>query len=267
MDSEELTISNFAYPSFRDYFSELHAILQRILREQSAAIEQAAALVAESLVRDGIVHTFGTGHAHLIAAEAFYRAGGLVPVNAILDDRITFSQGALDSTVAERTTHLAAEILQPILIESKDIAIVISNSGRNAVPVEIAMSFKERGVKVIAITNLTQSKASSARNPSGRRLFEIADLVIDTCVPAGDAVISVPGVRFPLGPTSTVAGAAIINAIFVQSGILLASQGIPVPVLPSGNLETLSVEGVHEQLLSYRGRIAYLGADYGAADQ
>jgi uncharacterized phosphosugar-binding protein len=265
MASNESQAPIAATLSFRDYFSELSLILSRVVHEQSAAIERAAALVTECLTQDGIVHTFGTGHAHLIAAEPFYRAGGLAPVNAILDDRVTFSHGALDSTVAERTTRLAADILQPIPIERKDIAIVISNSGRNAVPVEIAMAFKERGVKVIAITNLTQSQASSARNPSGQRLFEVADVVVDTCVPMGDAVLPVPGIRFPIGPSSTVAGSAIINAIFVQSAILLVSKGKPVPVLPSGNLDNISVEGVRELLLSYSGRIAYLGSDNGAA--
>jgi uncharacterized phosphosugar-binding protein len=247
--------------SFQNYFTHLIAILNRVVDEQGAAIQQAAKLVTECLNQGGIVHTFGTGHAHLIAAEPFYRAGGLVPVNAILDDRITFSRGALESTDAERTPRLAAIILESIPIEHKDVAIVISNSGRNAVPVEMALAFKDRDVRVIAITSLAQSQASSPRNLAGLRLFEVADVVIDNCVPVGDGVLSIPGVRFPVGPTSTVAGAAIINAIFVQSAIILAKNGKPVPVLPSGNLENVSAEDVRETLRPYRGRITYLGFD------
>jgi uncharacterized phosphosugar-binding protein len=258
-------ISSAENLSYRNYFSKLLTILDRILEEQGASIERAATVIAECLKEDGIVHTFGTGHAHLIAAEPFYRAGGLAPVNAILDDRVTFSRGALDSTVAERTSGLAADILKSIAIDEKDVAIIISNSGRNAVPVEAAIAFKERGVKVIAITNLAHSKANSARNPTGKRLFEIADIVVDTCVPVGDAVISVPGIRFPIGPASTVAASAIVNAIFVQSSILLARKGITVPALPSGNLENISLEGVHQLLLSYRGRLSWLGSEEAAA--
>ena len=223
--------------SFRNYFKHLVAILDRIVDEQGSAIQRAAMLVTDCLYQEGIIHTFGTGHAHLVAAEPFYRAGGLVPVNAILNDRITFSRGALESTEAERTSGLAATILQSISVEPKDVAIVISNSGRNAVPVEMALAFKERSVAVIAITSLVQSAASSPRNPAGLRLFEVADVVIDNCVPSGDGSLSIPGVRFPVGPTSTVAGAAIINAIFAQSAILLAGNGAQVPVLPSCNLE------------------------------
>ncbi len=247
--------------SFRDYFLQLTAILGRVVSEQGAAILQAATLVAECLNQGGVVHTFGTGHAHLIAAEPFYRAGGLAPVDAILDDRVTFSRGALESTRAERTAGLAAIILQSISVERRDVAIVISNSGRNAVPVEMALALKERGVCVIAITSLAQSRASSPRNPAGLRLFEVADVVIDNCVPAGDGVLSISGVRFPVGPASTVAGAAAINAIFVQSAILLAGKGAQVPVLPSGNLENIVAGDVREIFRPYRGRIAYLGLD------
>lgn len=236
------------------------SILRRVMDEQGAAIQQAATLVADCLKQGGVVHTFGTGHAHLIAAEPFYRAGGLAPVDAILDDRITFSHGAFESSRAERTAGLAADILQSVTVAPQDVAIVISNSGRNAAPVEMALLLKQRGVRLIAITSLAHSKASSPRNPSGLRLFEVADVVIDNCGPVGDAVLSIPGVGFPVGPASTVAGAAIINSIFVQCAILLAGKDIPVPVLPSGNLENVPVDA-HEVLRPYQGRIKFLGVE------
>jgi len=246
-------------PVFHGYIGQLIAILNRIEKEQSDAIGRAATAVEQCLAQGGIVHTFGTGHAHLLAMEPFYRAGGLSPVNAILEDRITFAKGAIESTAAERTPGLAEEIFQSVQVESKDVAIVISNSGRNAVPVEMALHFRQRGVQVIAITNVTQSKASTPRNPAGRRLYEVADIVIDNCVPAGDSIVSIPGVALPVGPTSTVAGAAIINSIFVQSAAQLAQKGIPVPVLPSANVDNT---GNGDQLLRpYYGRVRWLTFD------
>lgn len=260
MNNKLPTAGEGSRPSFENYVDHLIAILRRVVDKQSAAIHKAAALVADCLNEGGVVHTFGTGHAHLIAAEPFYRAGGLAPVNAILDDRITFSRGAFESTRAERTAGLAAVILQSVTVAPRDVAIVISNSGRNAVPVELALLLKERGVRVIAITSLAHSKASSARNPSGLRLFEVADVVIDNCGVVGDAVLSIPGVGFPVGPSSTVAGAAIINSIFVQCAILLAEKGVRVPVLPSGNLENVPADA-HEVLRPYHGRIKFLGVE------
>src|SRR5882757_9623894 len=120
------------------YIDQIQQLLDRIRTGQAAAIGAAGAMVAGTLEQGGIIHTFGTGHSHMIAEEAFFRAGGLVPVNAILDGRIAFLDGALESTRAEREEGYAHSLLERERISGGDIAIVISNSGRNTAPIEMA---------------------------------------------------------------------------------------------------------------------------------
>jgi uncharacterized phosphosugar-binding protein len=217
-----------------DYIHALQNILQQIATEQINAIRSAGCLIGTALANGGIVHTFGSGHSHMIAEEAFFRAGGLAPVNAILDERLLFLHGALESTEAERESGYAQTILSRENIHSNDVAIVISNSGRNAVPIEMALELHACGVK---------------------RLFELADVVIDNCVPIGDAVLSLPGTAHRLGAASTVAGAAIINAIMIEAALYVQRKGHSVPVLLSANLETSSQKALEESLAPWKCRI------------
>lgn len=243
---------------FERYIDALQAVLERIKHEQLSAIEAAGRLVADALVVDGIIHTFGTGHSHLIADEAFYRAGGIAAINPILDERLVFLKGALESTRAERVPGFASVLIEKEQVGPNDVAILISNSGRNNVPVEMALEMKARGVKVIAITNVAQSSASIALHLSGKRLFEIADVTIDNCVPPGDALLTIPGLTSRIGPSSTVAGAAIINSIMIEAAAETVRRGHRVPVLPSANIDGVTETTLKELLGQYRGRIRYL---------
>lgn len=246
---------------FETYIDGLQNVLQRIKREQADNIKRAGQAVADAISAGGIVHTFGTGHSHLIAHEAFFRAGGVAPINPILDDRLIFLKGALESTRAERETGLANKLIVREDVRSGDAAIIISNSGRNAVPIEMALEMKARGVNVIAITNLEQSMASAATHRSGKRLFEVANVTIDNCVPKGDALLSLPGGETKLGPSSTVAGAAIINSIIAEAVAELIQRGEPVPVLPSANVDGVTEETLRDILGRYKDRIKYLDID------
>lgn len=237
------------------YFDALRKILKRIESEQTSAICKAGKLVSASLSQGGVIHTFGSGHSHMISEEAFFRAGGLIPVNAILDERLLFLKGAAESTFTEREAGYARTILDREDIQPIDIAIVISNSGRNAVPLEMTLGIQSRGVKVIAITNTSQSKESSSRHSSGKRLFELADLTIDNCVPEGDAVLDLAESSYRIGPTSTVACAAIINAVIVEAADNLQQLGIVVPVFPSANVESASDEALEKLLDQWGSRI------------
>jgi uncharacterized phosphosugar-binding protein len=247
--------------SFETYIEGLRAILERIEREQAENIKQAGCLIADALGAGGVIHTFGTGHSHLIAEEAFFRAGGVAAVNPILDERLLFLKGALESTRAERESGLARALLEREDVQARDAAVMISNSGRNAVPVEMALEMRARGVPVIAITNLRQSQLAASRHSSGKRLFELADIVIDNCVPAGDALLSLSGLNTRIGASSTVAGAAIINSIVIEAISELLRRGEPAAVLPSANVEDATADTLREILSRYRDRIRYLDLD------
>lgn len=247
--------------TFEAYIDKLQTLLERIKLEQASAIAAAGQLVADALVGDGVVHTFGTGHSHLIADEAFFRAGGIAAINPILDERLIFLKGALESTRAERVPGFAQSLFDKEQVGPADVAILISNSGRNNVPVEMAFAFKARGVKVIAITSVEQSRSSVPLHESGRRLFELADVTIDNCVPPGDALLTMPGLAAPIAPSSTVAGAAIINSIVIEAVAETIRRGGEVPVLPSANLDGVTEERLKELLSRYRGRIRYLDLD------
>ena len=135
------------------YFNSLLEILSEIADQQAEVIQHAGSMAADAIAQGGVVHTFGSGHSHMISEEAFFRAGGLAAVNPILDESLIFLQGAVESTRAERRSGYAQTLLALEDVRPVDIAIVISNSGRNAVPIEMALSMKALGLKVIAITN------------------------------------------------------------------------------------------------------------------
>jgi uncharacterized phosphosugar-binding protein len=246
---------------FEKYITELQAVLERIKHEQLSEIAAAGHLVADALVANGVVHTFGTGHSHLIADEAFFRAGGIAAINPILDERLVFLKGALESTRAERVPGFAKVLIEREQVGPGDVAILISNSGRNNVPVEMALEMKARGVKVIAITSVAQSSSSVPLHSSGKRLFELADVTIDNCVPPGDALLTIRGLTSRIGPSSTVAGAAIINSIMNEAAVETVRRGRQVPVLPSANIDGVSETTLKELLSLYRGRIRYLDLD------
>jgi uncharacterized phosphosugar-binding protein len=244
--------------AFEQYLDALTALITRIRTEQASQIRDAARLVADTLAADGLVHTFGTGHSHLLAEEAFFRAGGLVAVNPIRDRRLMMLEGALASTRAEREHGLARSLLERHTVRSCDVAIIVSNSGRNAVPIEMALEMRARQAKVVAITSLAQSRLAIPRHASGQRLFELADVILDNGIPEGDALIGVPGIEWPIGPGSTVSGAALINAVLVEAAALAAARGLRVAVLRSANLEE-SDDELERSIEPYRDRIPAFG--------
>jgi uncharacterized phosphosugar-binding protein len=237
------------------YFDSLAAILTEIAAQQSEMILIAGTMVAQAIAGDGVVHTFGSGHSHMIAEEAFFRAGGLAPVNPILDEKLIFLEGAVESTRAERTPGYAEKLLAAEDIQPVDVSIVVSNSGRNAVPIELALGMKDRGVKVIAITNPRQAATSPSRHATGKYLYEVADLVIDNCVPVGDAVLEIPGLNPKMGPGSTVAGAAIVNAVMIEAAVRLQAMGLQVPIISSSNVGTGALAEIKATLVDWAPRV------------
>lgn len=222
------------------YFQEVEKSLATVAQENaspSSPVRQAARIVASCLQNGGLVHVFGSGHSHMLAEEVFFRAGGLAGIEPVLESSLMLHESALKSTRMERLPGYAAVIADDREIRQGDVLIVISNSGRNALPVELAEIARSRGIPVIAITSFEHSSRVQSRAPSGRRLFEVADVVIDNYAPYGDACVSIDGVRYPVGALSTVTGAALINAIVVGAVELLARSGHPPAVLASANMQ------------------------------
>lgn len=219
-----------------EYFELVEALLSRVHQSQCGNIEKASELVADSLAEGRILHYFGPWHSHMLGEELFYRAGGLAPVNAILEPALMVNYGAGKSSKMERLPGLAKIVLDESSVKSGDVIIVASTSGVNQVPVEMACEAKAAGVKVVALTAVEYSCATPLRNDRNVRLCEVGDVVIDTLVPYGDAAIEVDGVAQKIAPVSTVIGAAIVNAITIGVVENLVARGIDPPIFKSANI-------------------------------
>ncbi len=237
-----------------EYANATQAILETIVQQEMAKIERSADLIAQAVAKDGIVYTFGTGHSHVIAEDVAYRAGGLVPVDAILEAALTGHEKVRQSEFMERVEGIAEVILDYYNPTANDILVIISNSGRNAAPVEMAMHARKRGMPVIAITSLAHSMGTNSRHSSGKKLYELADVVIDNHCVRGDAMIRMEGLPMPVGAGSGVAGLFILHTIIVQAIQTLLDRGVTPPVFMSGNLD--GAELVNIPLRErYKGRI------------
>jgi len=222
--------------------------LNRIVSVQEDLIKQSARWLADCIVNDDIIHTFGTGHSHMIGLELFVRAGGLANVNAMLDTMVLTSEGSRRSAEIERISGLSKIIFDQHKVAENDIMIIISNSGRNAMPVEMAMIAKEKGIKSIAITSLEQSKKYPSRHPSGKKLYEIADLVLDNCVPPGDGLLDIGGNL--TGAASTLSGIFLINLIATEAMKIASARGVKLPIFHSQNIDGFSNEELYEKYAS-----------------
>jgi len=239
------------------YYQALMRLLGTIQRGQYATIDKAARLATESLLADGVLHVFGSGHSHAVAEEAFHRAGGLVPVNLIQESFLTPQTPPSISGQLERVPGIARVLVEAFDLRRGEVLVVISNSGINAVPVEMALEARERGLQVVAITSLGHSQQSASRHPSGRRLFEAADVVIDNGAPPGDAAVAYPGSAVRVGAVSQVAGAYIMNSLVCRVVELFLERGQTPPVYLSANV---SGGDQHNRALEarYRPRIRLL---------
>lgn len=227
--------------------------LNQIAHHSEGQIKKAAQWIADTLEKDRLIHTFGTGHSNMIALELFVRAGGLANVNAMLDSLGMTAEGARRSADIERVEGLANIIWNQHRIEKGDVMIIISNSGRNAMPIEMAMIAKERDIPVLAITSMEQTKKYPSRHSSGLKLYEIADLVIDNRVPSGDGLLTIEGNL--TGAISSLAGIFAVNLIATEGMKIAVERGIKLPVYYSQNIDGYSNESLYQK---YQGRIKHL---------
>ncbi len=220
-----------------EYFQNLQKILERIIDEQGNNIERASRAVADTLENGGRIHAFGTGHSHMLAEEIFYRAGGLVNVNPILESSLMLHESASKSTELERLEGYGEILFAHHSITDKDILFLFSNSGRNGVAIDLALIAAEKGVKTVVITNMEHTMQGASRHSSGKKLYEAAYIAIDNCGCYGDASIRIDAVNRNVAPTSTAAGAAILNAIEARAVEMMAADGYTPDVFSSSNVD------------------------------
>ena len=215
------------------YFNEITKTLAKIKDTQKSKIMSAAKITSDVIKNDGIIYIFGCGHSHLIALDCFYRSGGLANVSAILDTDLMLHNGAAKSSKMEKMNGLAESIFDRYCLKESDILYVVSTSGKNAVPVEMAKEAVKKGIKTIAI--VSSSYFDDKKNMP--LLYEECDLFIDNCVPHGDAVINIDGIDTAMGSISTAASSFILQSIILEASKIAADDGFRVPVYMSGNVE------------------------------
>ena len=217
------------------YFEKLRQIMEEI-RDDRAPLNRAVDLVTDTLSRGGMFYIFGTGHSHMLGLELFYRAGGLVKMCPILDEGLMLHTSAACSSRYERLPGYAEIVLSRYDLNAGDTMVICSNSGINAVPVETAMWCKDAGVSTIALTNVRQSAASKSRHASGKRLYELCDVVLDNKGDIGDACLCIPGSEKKFAPTSSICGMLILHMLVAGTVEKLADGGKIPDVYQSNNM-------------------------------
>ncbi|MDO6657798.1 SIS domain-containing protein [Anaerobacillus sp. 1_MG-2023] len=222
---------------YKQFFGNIEKMLRQVSEVEEENIIQAVQIIKESIKEDGVLHVFGCGHSQMYAMELFYRAGGLVPVNAVLAPSLSLEPSAPISTFSERQEGLAKVILDKENVHSQDVMLIVSTSGRNAVPIEMAIEAKKKGMKVIALTSLAFSKEVESRHHSNEKLFEKADVVLDNHGEPGDAIMRTEGLESKFGSTSSIIGFTILQSIIVQVIEDLVKDGVEPPIYVSSNLD------------------------------
>ena len=218
---------------FEEYYGKLTDILENIKNSQGEKIKAAAELVAETIKNDGIIYIFGCGHSHLIGLDCFYRAGGLVNVSAMLDTDLMLHNGAAKSSKMEKMSGIAESVFERYCLNDNDTLIVVSTSGKNAVPVEMATVGKKHNIKTISVV----SSDYFEDKPREDMLYFNSDVFIDNCVPHGDAVMQITGTDVKMGSVSTAASSFILQAVLLEAAENAAKSGKKVPIYMSGNVE------------------------------
>lgn len=239
----------------KQYFEKVISMLEE--ESKRPEIGKCAELFAQTLKNGKNIYLFGTGHSHMLAEEMFYRAGGLVNIRPILETSLMLHESASKSTEIERLSGYAEIIFLHYGISEGDTIVIISNSGRNNVCVDMALLCKSKGVNVVALTSVTHSMSGESRHSSGKRLCEVADLVLDNLGCYGDSCIKIDEIGKTVSPTSTVIGAAILNAVEAECVDILVKQGIEPEVYSSSNVDG-GDEINHRYIKKYSGEIRHL---------
>lgn len=218
------------------YLERCRELIDGIARQQPV-VEQAADWFADTILAGRMVHVFGSGHSRIMVEELWPRYGSFPGFNPIVELSLTYHNavvgpnGQRQAMYLENVSGLAERILRNFDLSSRDSALVVSSSGCNLVPIEMAAEFKSRGIRTVVIISRRHSDMTPSKDPQNRKLQDIADLVLDTGAPPGDAMVTVDGLPYPVAPGSTVGGCILVNAIKSEVALRLTRAGQPPIVL------------------------------------
>lgn len=244
------------------YHQRATALLERARQQNAPVLRKLGAIIGESIAAGGVLHTFGSGHSEIIAREIIGRAGGLVCVSGLYDPT-----GGFIENLVGYGTKLAERYDRAHGLRAGESIIVISNSGKNSSPIEVALYARQKGLNVIALTSVEMARQSATVHPGGKKLHEIADHVLDNCGTVGDAIVEVgaapadppadlsAAASAKAGPTSTLAGALLLNLLALELTGWLVAHGHTPPILRSQNLPG-AIEYNRELALRYKGRLS-----------
>jgi len=218
------------------YLLSAQELLGRVATTQRESVAACVKLFTDALASAKMIHTFGTGHSHLLAEEIFYRAGGLAAIYPILDERLMLHKEVVKGSQNERLPGLAQELVDKHPIASGDVVIVISNSGGNQVTIDLVKLAQSLGAKVIAVTSINHATSKSARSSAAEKIHQLADVVLDNSGVVGDASVRVADSPMSAGPTSTVIGGALLQSVVVGTVAECLKRGIQPEIFLSSNL-------------------------------
>jgi len=224
--------------SAESYFKEASKILEQVVLTQMGKIKEASQVLANAAANGQSIFSFGASHSFILTEEIVYRAGGLMLINPIYPHGMNlFIRPLTLTSQLERTAGIGTVLLQSSPARSGDVLIIASVSGRNPVVVDMALAAAEKKIRTIGITSSAYNAVVKSRHPSGKKLNDVCDIVIDNGAPCGDAIVEIPGFPQKTGPVSSFTGIAIVNAMVSETVALLAKRGIRPPVFMSTNVD------------------------------
>jgi len=248
--------------AIHQYYQSVTELIRRVYENEQESIHLAGEAVADQVEKGNLIHVVGTGgHSFMGAEELMWRAGGLVPIAPIFDPGISLQFGALRSNAIERLPGYMPAVLKNYNLNPGEVIIIVNAYGVNAATIDTALEAKRLGLMVIGVTGEATAEVlppdHPARHPSGKNLCEIADIFVNTYVPAGDAVVSIPGFSQKVAAVSTIANAFALQCIMAEAVNILVERGIDPPVWMSANLPG-GDETNQKYVEMYRNRVRFL---------
>lgn len=240
------------------YLTIASQIIQKISETQMPAIEQAAQICSDTIVRDGLVFLWGGGHSRMSVEEMFPRIGSYPGFYPMVELALTFytnvigADGLPQSFFLERQEAYAEAILMNYEFGPHDSMICFSSTGINGLVIEMALQARRRGMPVIAVTSLAHAQSTVSRHSSGKKLYEVADVTIDNCTPPGYAVIDLEGLKYRVSPTSTIGAVTVVNALKARTAELMLEKGVEPVVLTSPHFADQPEEAQEQLQRVYR---------------